>query len=154
MATPSKKIVDRAPMKKKLTPEMAKLVSNERKEELRLQAEVEVQAKRITEAEEAFFEEQRQLALEEADPDETLREIMIDLPSESPYILINGRDCYYPEMTYLVTKARFDVLQDQMWRAWVNEACRLDDRTANQYRRRLNARISRLGNVNDLGRSV
>ena len=128
-----------------LTPEMRKRISKEKAEELRLKAELEMEEKLDKEAEDAYLEEVRQVVIREKRPDEALRSITIDLPPEAPYLLTNGTICYYPDEEYMVTKAVYDDLNSRMWMAWINEANRLDDRTANQYRRKLNAKISRKG---------
>lgn len=130
---------------KPLTPAMRKLISSEKAEELRAKAELEHVAKLTSEAEDAYLGEMRQKVLEEKDPDAVEREIYIDLPPEAPYLLTNGVICYFPNTKYKVTKEVYDDLQSRMWCAWVNEVNRLDDKTANQYRRTINKTMSGRG---------
>jgi hypothetical protein len=130
---------------KPLTPEMRRRVTKEKVQELRVKAELDLEDQLTKEAEDAVFEEEKQKALQSKEPTETLRPIFIDLPPEAPYLLTNGQICYYPEQEYLVTKAVYDDLNSRMWMAWVNEANRLDDHTANQYKRSRNVRISKKG---------
>src|SRR6266576_590822 len=133
-----KKSILPAEKPKPLTDEMRKLISKERDAELREEVEIAMDARLAREAEAARKEELEQEFLREKQPDRAYRKIYVDLPPEAPYILINGTRCFYPNTEYEVDKALYDTLNEIMWRSWQNEAQRLDDKTANQYRRKLN----------------
>lgn len=142
-----KKPVPLEPKPKALTPEMRKRVTKERAVELRQKAELDIEVKLTKEAEEAYEEEMKQQALASREPKLAKRIIFIDLPPEAPYLLTNGQVCYYPDQEYEVSQEIYDDLNSRIWMAWVNEANRLDDHTANQYKRSRNARISKKGTV-------
>jgi 23S rRNA maturation mini-RNase III len=144
-----KKIVFMEPKGKPFTPEMRRFITKEKEVELRAKAELDHESKLRAEAEAAFLEKAAQELIEEKQPEQAKRPIYIDLPPEAPYLLTNGNVCYYPDTEYEVTKEVYDDLNSRMWCAWVNEANRLDDQTANQYKRSRNIKIGRKGTTHE-----
>ena len=100
-------------------PEMG-LLSEERKEELRLEAEAKVLAERQLAAEREYAA----IALDEErakfDPALTMEEITIDLPANSNKLMIDFRALHHGQIVS-VTSAVAASLRDQMSRMWEQE---------------------------------
>ena len=100
-------------------PEMG-LVTEERKEEHRVEAKAKVAAERIAAAEREYAA----LALEEEraefDPDLVMEEVVIDLPANSSRLLIDYKSLHHGQIVS-VTAAQATSLRDQMARMWEQE---------------------------------
>ena len=100
-------------------PEMG-LLTEDRKEELRIEAEAKVTAERIMLAEREYAA----LALEEErakfDPDLVMEEVVIDLPANSSRLLIDYKSLHHGQIVS-VTAAQAVSLRDQMARMWEQE---------------------------------
>ena len=100
-------------------PEMG-LVTEARKEELRIEAKAKVAAERIAAAEREYaaiaLDEERA----EFDPALVLEEIVIDLPANSARLLIDYRSLHHGQIVS-VTAVQASSLRDQMARMWEQE---------------------------------
>jgi len=100
-------------------PEMG-LVTEARKEELRIEAKAKVAAERIAAAEREYaaiaLDEERA----EFDPALVLEEVVIDLPANSARLLIDYRSLHHGQIVS-VTAAQASSLRDQMARMWEQE---------------------------------
>jgi hypothetical protein len=100
-------------------PEMG-LLTEARKEELRIDAEAKVIAERTMAAEREYAA----IALEEErakfDPDLVMEEIVIDLPANSSRLLIDYKSLHHGQIVS-VTAAVAASLRDQMARMWEQE---------------------------------
>ena len=96
------------------------LVTEARKEELRIEAKAKVAAERIAAAEREFAA----LALDEEraefDPALVMEEIVIDLPANSARLLIDYKSLHHGQIVP-VTAAVASSLRDQMARMWEQE---------------------------------
>ena len=100
-------------------PEMG-LLTEERKEELQLEAEAKVLAERQMAAEREYAA----IALEEErakfDPTLVMEELTIDLPANSARLLVDFRSLHHGQIVS-VTSAQAASLRDQMSRMWDQE---------------------------------
>ena len=100
-------------------PEMG-LLTEDRREELRIEAEAKVKAERIMAAEREYAA----LALDEErakfDPDLVMEEIVIDLPANASRLLIDYKSLHHGQIVS-VTAAVAASLRDQMARMWEQE---------------------------------
>jgi hypothetical protein len=96
------------------------LLTEDRKEELRIEAEAKVTAERIMLAEREYAA----LALEEErakfDPDLVMEEIVINLPANASRLLIDYKSLHHGQIVP-VTAAQATSLRDQMARMWEQE---------------------------------
>jgi hypothetical protein len=96
------------------------LISEERKEELRIEAEAKVTAERIVAAEKEYAA----LALDEErakfDPEMEMVEVVIDLPANSSRLLIDYKSLHHGQIVSM-TKAAATSVYDQMFRMWEQE---------------------------------
>ena len=100
-------------------PEMG-LLTEDRKEELRVEAEAKVIAERTMAAEREYAA----IALDEErskyDPTLVMEEVLIDLPANSARLLVDFRSLHHGQIVP-VTAAQANSLRDQMSRMWDQE---------------------------------
>ena len=96
------------------------LVTEDRKEELRIEAKAKVAAERIAAAEREYAA----LALDEEraefDPSLVMEELVIDLPANSARLLVDYRSMHHGQIVS-VSAAQASSFKDQMARMWEQE---------------------------------
>ena len=96
------------------------LVTEDRKEELRIEAKAKVAAERIAAAEREYaaiaLDEERA----EFDPSLVMEELVIDLPANSSRLLVDYRSMHHGQIVS-VSAAQASSFKDQMARMWEQE---------------------------------
>jgi hypothetical protein len=123
------------------------LISEERREELRLEAQQKIDAERVKSAEDDYLKK-AELELRRAhDPDEEMIEITLDLAEHSDRITIDGV-MYFHGYTYKVPLNTYRTILEIQSRGWDHQAI-VDGKNVNSYRKAHNLRISPVhGTVN------
>ena len=103
----------------KKAPDMG-LISEDRKEELELEAAAKVAAERIANAEREYAAIALDAERAKFDPTLEMTEVVIDLPANSSRLIIDFHSFYHGQIVP-VTKAQAGSIQDQMARMWEQE---------------------------------
>lgn len=113
-----------APLTAQLSAEDLELLSADELQALQLEAEKEATEEHVElvrdKAKAAFKEKHRRRLLTKSDPNEGMRDILLDLAPHSDRITLDGVQ-YLHGTTYHVTKAVYDTLAEVMTRGWDHE---------------------------------
>lgn len=116
------------------------LLSEEKKAELRLEAQERIQREREEQAAEAFLADEEAKARRGHVPEQELVEITLDLPEHSDRLVIDGAHFFHGR-SYIVPRHQADSMRDTIARAWDHQA-EIDGKNKNTYRKAKNIILS------------
>ena len=124
-------------------PALLDRLSEDEREAIRVRARAAAEAEKRAEAEKAYYqqalEEERRLL----EPEQELRDIVIDLAPFSKCILIDGKQ-YHHGLLYEVRRQVFDQLQEIMARGWAHDE-EVGEPNKKQYQKPLNVGTANYG---------
>lgn len=124
------------------------LLTKAQKQEIDEAAERAYAQVRIEQAKDRYARHARKLVRQKLSPDEKLCEVRILLPSSvtdaCPWIQLDGTR-YYTGYSYKVNRAVRSVIQDQIYRAWAQDAVSKGTRNEREYRQRMGLILSGSG---------
>lgn len=131
--------------------DIEKLLTPEKKAELRKQAEAKIMAREIAAAEEEYLAQQMDVADKARHPEivEEYRELRLELPPYMDRIILDGRH-YMHGGIYSVPKRVYDVMRDITWKAFRHDDEVNNRLNSNAYRRERELRMNAsTGNIVD-----
>lgn len=123
--------------------DIEKLLTPEKKAELRKQAEAKIMAREIAAAEEEYLQQQMDAADKARHPEivEEYRELRLDLPPYMDRIILDGK-VYMQGGTYTVPKRVYDVMRDITWSGFKHDDEVNGRNNSNVYRRERELRMN------------
>lgn len=141
VSRPINRVITGAQPKKKL--DIEKLLTEDKKKELRLQAEAKINAREVADAEEQYLQQQMDAFEKKLHPEivQEMREISLDLPPFMDRIILDGR-VFMQSGRYTVPKSVFDVMREITWNAFRHDDEVNNRRNSNSYRQERQLRMS------------